>query len=562
MNRRLIALVAAAALAVAGALAGAGCGGPAGGGRLAAPQRGAQALNPQPASALRDRGDLRIPLDVLPVNYNYNQVDGHEDDTHMVLSALMPRAFKDTPDGEVTLDADYVSSAELVSAAPQVVHYHINDRAVWSNGRPITWQDFASHASANSGANPAYQISDRTGYQDISRVERGATDKDVLVHFDKTYAEWPGLFYGLYPMETNVDPAVFNTGWVSAPLITAGPFRVGGIDQTAKTITLVRNERWWGERPRLDRLIFVVTDRNALADRLANNELDLYEIGSSVDLYRRALTIPGVQIRQAIPKQYAHLTFNGAPGAILSELALRRAVAQGVDPLGVARRMLGPIVPNPVPMGNHIYPIGSKGYRDNSDVLRYDPAAANRALDELGWSRPAAGAVRVKDGHPLALRFVSTAGNPIAEAIAKTVQDQLARIGVRVVIVSVPFTQFFRDYINVGNFDLTSFQWVNNSVPFSSAVGLYQRPIAGNVGGNFGRIHNTEISELFARGLAELDEAKRIEIGNQVDRLVWAEVHHIPLYPQSGAFAVRDTVANFGAKGLGDWDFVHAGLMR
>ena len=25
------------------------------------------------------------------------------------------------------------------------------------------------------------------------------------------------------------------------------PFKLGSIDQTAKTVTLVRNEKWWGE---------------------------------------------------------------------------------------------------------------------------------------------------------------------------------------------------------------------------------------------------------------------------------------------------------------------------
>ena len=548
-------------LALAAALLLAGCGG-GGGERLAAPQRGNQDINPRDPVTLRDGGDLRIPLDNLPANYNYNTIDGHEGQTREVLWGLMPRAFKDAPDGGVTLDTDFVTSAELVSPSPQVVHYHINDRAVWSSGRPITWEDFAAQVTANSGSNPAYLIADKSGYQDIAKVERGATDKDVLVTFSKTFAEWQGLFYGLYPKETDATPEAYNTGWVQTPQLTAGPFKVGNVDQTAKTITLVRNERWWGDKPRLGRVIFTVTDRNALADRLANNEIDLYEIGSSVDLFRRAQTIPGVQIREATPKQYTHITFNGAPGTILSDLKLRLAIAKGIDRAAIERRLIGGIVPTVVPMGNHIYPVGSKDYRDNSDVLPYDQAAANQELDALGWVRPSPGSVRARNGQLLRLRFVVPAGNPISDAISKTTLDQLAQIGVQIEIDAVPTEQFFSNFVNVGNFDLTGFQWIQTSVPFSNSVGNYQEPKGTDIGNNFGRVYDPRIGPLFAQGLAELDDAKRADIGNQIDRLIWEEVHNLPLYPQTGAFAVRATVANFGAKGLGDWDFVHAGFTQ
>jgi peptide/nickel transport system substrate-binding protein len=552
---RLVALLAVAAAAVLLV----GCGG-GGGGRLGAAPHGQQDVNPRDPATLRDGGDLRLPLDYLPVNYNYNQVDGHDEPTHEVMSALMPRAFKDAPDGGVALDTDFVTAAELSSTSPQVVHYHINDQAVWSNGRPISWEDFAAQAAAESARNPAYLLADRTGYQDIARVERGATDKDVLVTFARTFSEWQSLFYGLYPKETNADPAAFNTGWVSGPRLTAGPFKVGRLDQTAKTLTLVRNERWWGERPRLDRVIFMVTERNALADRLANNEIDWYEIGSSVDLFRRATTIPGVVIRQAIPKQFSQITFNGSPGAVLADLRLRQAIAKAIDRADITRKVIGQIVPNAVTMGNHIYPYGSKDYRDNSDVLPYDRAAANRDLDALGWTRPNPTAVRVKDGRPLSPRFVMPAGNPISDAIAKIVLDQLGQVGARVEIVPVPAAQFFSDFVNKGNFDLAGYQYVSSAAAFSNSVNVYQEPKGTDLGINFGRVYDPRIGPLFAQGFAELDDAKRAEIGNQIDRIIWEEVHDLPLYPQTGAFAVRATVANFGAKGLGDWDFVHAGF--
>ncbi len=300
----------------------------------------------------------------------------------------------------------------MTSTNPQVVTYTINPKATWStSGRPITWEDFAAQASALNGKNPAYVVSGTTGYEQIAKVERGADDKQAVVTFASPFGEWESLFSPLYPKETNADPNVFNTGWVDKPLDTAGPFKIGEIDKTAKTVTLVRDEKWWGPpAPKLSRLIFKVLERNAFADAMANNEIDYFKIASSADLFARAKAIPGVSVRQGPDPTYNHITFNGAPTSILADVKLRQAVAKSIDRAAIANRLIGQIVPDPQVMGNHIYPVGSKYYQDNSAGYTYDPQGAAADLDALGWKLD--GAVRKKDGKPLEIRYVATAGNP------------------------------------------------------------------------------------------------------------------------------------------------------
>lgn len=521
--------------------------------------RGSQDVNPQDPATLRDGGDLRIPIDVLPDNWNYNQVDGTNGEASEMEWAFIPRAFDDGPAGLPVLNTDYVTRAELTSSSPQTITYDIHPAATWTSGRPITWQDFAAQGRALDGSNPAYESSSSTGYDRIASITRGSSDKQVVVTFAAAFAEWPALFSPLYPMETNADPAIFNEGWLTSVLDSAGPFRVDVIDTTAQTVTMVRNPGWWGALPRLDRLIFRTIDRAARADELANNGIDWFPIGSSVDLFQRARTTPGIVIRQALEKQYNHITFNGAPGSIMEDPALRRAIAKGIDAPAIGRRLVGQIVPAVTQQGSHIFPIGAQGYTDNSAITGFDPAAANAELDALGWVRT--GDVRVKDGRALVLRYVTTAANPIAEQISQTVQQQLAQVGVRVVIEPVPAAQFFDDAVIPGNFDMTGFQWVNTATPFSSVASLYAKP-GDAAGQNFGGVFDPEILALFDQGFAELDPAKRAAIGDRIDKLVWQEVHHLPLYPSPGAYAVRDTLANWGAKGLGDWDYIRVGFTR
>ncbi|MDT7679487.1 MAG: glutathione transport system substrate-binding protein, partial [Pseudonocardiales bacterium] len=118
-----------ALLAVAVAVVVAGCGG---GDGAANPQNKAIGnidINPQPRDRVRDGGDLRLPLDIFPNNYNYNQVDGTNSDIVTLSGAMLPAPFTGTADGGLTLNTDYFTSAAITSTSPQVVTYTINPKA-------------------------------------------------------------------------------------------------------------------------------------------------------------------------------------------------------------------------------------------------------------------------------------------------------------------------------------------------------------------------------------------------------------------------------------------------
>jgi peptide/nickel transport system substrate-binding protein len=153
------------------------------------------------------------------------------------------------------------------------------------------------------------------------------------------------------------------------------------------------------------------------------------------------------------------------------------------------------------------------------------------------------------------------APNPVREQIDRTVLDQLSRIGVHVAIETVPIGLVATQYKS-GNFDLVSFGWQKSATPFMSSRAQYAVPNGNDVQQNYGRIYSPEITALFDQGLRELDDAKRAEIGNRIDQLAWQEVHHLPLYPGTGAYAVRSTLANFGAPGFADIDYVNMGYAK
>ncbi|MFE0751707.1 ABC transporter family substrate-binding protein [Gordonia sp. NPDC058843] len=523
------------------------------------PSAQAQDINAQEVGSLRDGGELRIPVDALPTNYNPLQVNGARVVTWQLSEAILPSAFRDGADGKHVLAEDFFSDVELTSESPQVVTYTIADGAAWSNGRPLDWEDLRSQVDALSGANAAFEGYSSVGYSAVESVTRGDTDQQAVVTFAEPFAEWQGLFNLIVPKEVTGDPETFNTGWLNAPTITSGPFVVDRVDPVGKSVVVKRNPDWWATTPPLDQITFRALDPAARADALANGEIDLYPIGGDIDLFTRAMSINGVEIRQASERRAGQLTFNGADGAILADEQVRVAVAQAIDPAAITSVLLGEIVPGAKPVGNHILPPTDTGYVDNSSTLPFDPEAAGQALDAAGWVRE--GDVRVKGGTPLTLRLLAQ-NTPVGNTVSGVVRDQLAAVGVTADVVSVSPDQFYDANLLPGNFDIAAFEWTKSASPFAHDRPVFQKVEGDDFGSNYGRIHIPEIDALYDQGLAELDADKRNEIANQIDVLAWKHAHHLPTYAESGAYAVRADLANYGARGLGAYGFEKAGWQQ
>lgn len=550
----------ARALGTAGLLSlAAGCGGGSGNGATPATTAEAAAptavsINPRPRDEVQDGGSFTYAMSGMPTNFNLNQLDGAQHDGALVMEALMPSAFGNDPAGTPVWNRDFLASEPTITTEPQqVVRFEIHPQAIWYDGTPITWEDFHWQWRATNGSDPAYQIVSANGFENIGSVERGAHDREVVVTFDTPYADWQSIFYRIYPASTNKDPQIFNAGWVAQPLTTAGPFKFQSLDRTTQTITLVRNEKWWGEPAKLDRLVFRAIDPNAHIDALANGEVDAVDIGPDASKYRRALSIGGVEVRRAGGPNFRHLTINGtSPG--LTDVRVRRALAMGIDRVAIARALLGPLDVPPTPLNNHIYMSNQEGYRDNSgEVGRYDPERAAALLDEAGWRLE--GNARRKDGVALEIACVIPSGVQVSRQESELIQNMLGRLGVKVNIDVVPINDFFEKYVTTGQFGFTVFSWIGTPYPLSSAKSIYANPVVGADGQlaiqqNYARVGSAELDALYARANAEFDRPAALELGNQIDAMIWDEVHSLTLYQRPELIAVKAGLANYGAYGL------------
>ncbi|MCH9759708.1 MAG: ABC transporter family substrate-binding protein [Actinomycetia bacterium] len=553
---RLLGVALVAALVLSGCSSTANDVPPAGG----AAEIGATAdINPQDPATLRQGGNLRLALSGFPPNFNYLHVDGNLGELGAMLRATLPRAFFIKPDGEMTVNSDYFTSVELTSTDPQVVTYTINPQAVWSDGTPITWEDVASQVNATSGKNKAYLFASPNGSERVASVTKGVDDRQAVITFAKHFADWRGMFAGnamLAPKAMTADPETFNRGFLNGPGPSAGPFIISSVDRAAQRIVLTRNPKWWGTPPVLDSITYTVLDDAAKIPALQNNALDAVGLGSLDDLTIARRT-DGISIRRAPAPSWYHLTFNGAQGSILSDPALRTAITKGIDRQAIAAITQRGLTDNPVPLNNHIYLAGQEGYQDNA--IGFDPEAAKRELDALGWQLSDSGdsQFREKDGRRLTIRDVFYDAQSTRQ-IGQIAQNNLAQIGVDLELNAVAGGTLFSDYVTPGNFDIAQFAWGGDAFPLASLTQIY----ASEGESNYGKIGSPQIDAKIEETLSELDPAKARVLANELDKMIWDIGFSLPLFQSPGNVAVRSNLANYGPAGIGDLNYTAIGFMK
>jgi len=512
-------------------------------------------INATPRDDVQQGGTLKFPLSGYPANFNPNQLDGGDRDANDVVGGLLPAPFKFDGKAAPILDENYVSSAEVTSTDPQVITYELNPDAIWYDGTEITVADYEALWNAMKTAEGTdYQIVSSNGYDQISSVKAGANDHEVVVTFENPYADWQALFSGLIPASTTKDPKIFNEGWVDKPLTTAGPFKLDKTDSTAKTITLVPNEKWWGNKAKLDQIVFIVIDVDAQIDSLANGEIDFIDIGPDVDKYQRAGGLSGVSVHRAGGPNFRHITINGT-GEILKDVKVRHALALAIDRATIAKAMLGPLGGQAEALNNHIFMANQKGYKNNAgDLATVNVEKSKSELDAAGWTLNGSDSVRTKAGKQLVVRMVIPSQVATSEKESTLIAGMFTAVGAKLDIQTVASDDFFDKYITPGDFDMTVFSWLGTPFPISSSKSIYAKPAGSgediDIQQNYARVGNDEIDKLFNDATSELDPDKAIDIANQIDKLIWDEVHSLTNYQRPELYATKDTLANYGAFGF------------
>src|SRR5680860_373203 len=212
---------------------------------------------------------------------NANVTAGNLFGTGIITTTMFRPAYMLTPDFEYV--PDLIDGEAEVTEDPFTVTYHIKEDAVWSDGTPVSSDDF--EFTWQTMINPDFDITSRTGYELITEAVK-EDDKTITFAFSELYAPYRELFStaggtGVLPKHA-LEGEDFDNVWNEAIVnpetgepIANGPFIFSEWNQ-GQDLTVVRNEEYWGEPAHLDSIVFrFLEDSNTQVQALRGGEVDM-----------------------------------------------------------------------------------------------------------------------------------------------------------------------------------------------------------------------------------------------------------------------------------------------
>ncbi|EGD56869.1 ABC transporter family substrate-binding protein [Gordonia neofelifaecis] len=435
-----------------------------------------------------DERTVTVATDTIGAGFNPHLGSDQGTVTTAIAAMTLPSPFApvNTPDGvQWRMNDALLVSAEVTSYDPFTVEYKIVNDAQWSDGLPVTGDDF-HYLWEQMSRQP--NVIGPAGYRAISDVQTSGGGKVVTVTFNNAYPAWRELFDNLLPSHTlRSDPTGFQVGMDKGKPVTAGPFSIYSIDRARDEVRLIRNDRYWRKPPEVDQVVLRKAGTpQQMAQTIRNGDSTLAALPTGASSAAELGAIPGV-VSSRLPTTRALAVNVNARSETMRSQQVRKAVLGMLDGRLITAAAAGETVVTP--FANTVYApsdpgytpvdrarpsedavlamLASAGYRPGVPTPRPAPAAPSAsASDTPTPTTPAAPAPADVPGLPYGVAPIQSNGNDLVVRIgatntdqrtmsaAETMADQLRSRGVRASVVGMSNTELYGQALTSGRVDL------------------------------------------------------------------------------------------------------------
>jgi peptide/nickel transport system substrate-binding protein len=436
-------------------------------------------------------------------------------------------------DAEMKVIPDLATSWETPD--PLTYIFHLRPGVKFHDGRPLAAADVKfTFDSILSGA---IKSPKRGSFKMVDSID-APDDGTVIFHLHEPYASFLWSLtrpvVGVVPRGSGSDVAQHPVG--------SGPFRFVSM-ATDEEIILARNENYFDGAPNIEHLrIRIVPDVTVRALELRKGSADATINSLTPDMVVTLGKEKGLVADQQPGTSLAYIAFNFSD-PILAKRDVRRALAYATDRKTIVQYLLrGQARP-----AASLLPPGSWAYDGDTEQYDYDPARAEKLLEDAGYHRGA-------DGARLHLAL-KTSTDESARLMSEAVADQWKRVGVALELRPLEFGTMFSD-ISRGSFQMYALRWVGaNNDPdiFEYVFSSKKMPPAG---GNRGRYSDPQLDLLLQAAHVEMDQEKRKTIVAKIQQIVAEDEPYINLWYVDNVCVHRDRLGGIVLPPGGDYDFL------
>ncbi|MFN8021098.1 MAG: ABC transporter substrate-binding protein [Acidimicrobiales bacterium] len=400
--------------------------------------------------------------------------------------------------------------------------YTLREGLKWSDGEPITADDIAY--TINRSRDEQWT----NHYSTVQNLEATAVDdRTVKITSSVPDPKLPTMDVYIVPKHVYESISADDLATYDAmDGVASGQYSLKEWN-SGESWTMEKNPNWYGRDNGIDRVVFrVFSNADAMVAALQKGEIDVaHNFGAEgAEVLKDSKDI---EVVVGLQGGFTELALNGGQAGLgdghpaLQDPTVRHAIFQAVD----RQAIFDGVSLGYGEVGTTMSPSADTSWIPDLGVdnWSYDPAAANKLLDEAGYVDTDGDGVREMPdgGQPLTFRYAERSESENADSIREFMVEYMDAIGVELDVTVMDDTQLYDAQIN-GNYDMFVWGWTPFVDPDPMLSYFTCAQLTTDVespGYNDANWCSDEYDNLYEQQKVELDPAKRREIVGQMLKL-------------------------------------------
>lgn len=477
-------------------------------------------------------GMIRLSIPSFPPTLRTVGPDSNNSFRSFLLDNQMPLVDMHPNTGEII---PILASHWAYDRDGKTVYYKIKANARWSDGEPLTADDFIFALEFNRSQHIVAPWYNKHYSEEIVDVIKYDPHTIAIVGARPKPQKDLHYYYSIQPRAKHFHQLssdwVSRYNWKVEP--NTGPYQIGKI-RKGKTIEFVRKENWWASNDRYLRhrfnvdqaLIKVVRDPNTAFKYFERGELDVFNLThpklwhekSDSPMFNKGFIHKIAFYNQT--EQSAAGLFLNTSNTLLADINIRKAIAHGLN----FDKVISQLLRNDYQR----LPTFHTGYGDysNTDIapLVYNLDKVSLYLDKAGWTEKDAEGIRSKNGERLS--FALSYGNKLHEPQVIVLAEEAKKAGIDLKPLYLESTSFYKNVIEKKH----DIAWLGWSTGFRPVYWEHFHSDNANQAqtNNITNLNNPEIDALIIQYRESIDEQERIKLAHQLEQKIADQVVFIP----------------------------------